>query len=127
MSTSTQIRVGVSSADVGEDDLEIDDIKVEYHPSSGLKPIISHFQDFKRVRDILDTAPEESPFRPFRCRADFEFGRITLQAALKPDQINCLIKVIKDVASGARFTLSGDRDLSRTWEAASDILTPVSR
>ena len=48
-----------------------------------------------------------------------------MDTALKPDQVNALIKLIVSVAGGAEFTLSGHGELMRTWKKASDILTPV--
>ena len=48
-----------------------------------------------------------------------------MDAALKPDQVNALIKLIVSVAGGAEFTLSGHGELMRTWKKASDLLTPV--
>ena len=118
--------IGARVEDVLEDDLQLDDIKVEYHPKCGRDSVISHFQDFKRVRDDLKVTPEEEPFRPFHSRSDFEFARVALQAALKPKQINTLVKIINDVAGGACFTVKGDSDLKTTWGIASDMLTPVS-
>ena len=113
-------------ADVAEeDDLQLDDIKIEYHHSSKRKPVIAHFQDFSRARDALNVTPDEEPYRPFYCRNDFEFARIAMDAALKPDQVNALIKLINSAAEGAEFTLSGHGELMRTWKKASDILTPV--
>ena len=50
-----------------ENDLQLDDIKIEYHHSSKRKPIITHFQDFTRARATLDIPPDEEPYRPFYC------------------------------------------------------------
>ena len=73
----------------------------------------------------MDIPPEEEPHRPFCCRNDFEFARIAMDAALKPDHVNALIKLMISVQGGAKFTISGHGELMRTWKKASDILTPV--
>ena len=107
-------------------DYQLDDMKVEYHPSSGRETVIAHFQDFTRARATLDVGLEEEPYKPFYCRNDFEFARIAMDAALKPDHVNALIKLLVSVANGEEFTISGHGELMRTWKKASDILTPVS-
>lgn len=104
---------------------DVDDIKVEYHPKSKLDPVIYHFQDYRRVLNQSDICLEEEPWRPFICRGDFEFAEIAMEAALSPKHINGLIKLIKAVASGTRFTITSDRELSRIWKLAAEKLTPV--
>ena len=48
-----------------------------------------------------------------------------MAAALKPDQIDTLIRIIHNVANCVEFTLSGHSDLEKTWKKAADVLTPV--
>ena len=38
----------------------LDDIKIEYHPSSYRHPVISHFEDFTRARAASENVPEEN-------------------------------------------------------------------
>ena len=108
-----------------EHDLDLDDVKVEFHPGSKRRTIITHYQDFSRARVALRNPPEEEPYRPFRTRTDFEFARTMMEAAVNAKHINALINLIRSVSEGAQFTFSGYTDLMNTWKGASDILTPV--
>ena len=109
-----------------ENNFEVDDIMVEYHPASSRQPVVTHFQDFTRAKVALDCPPEEEPFKPFRCRADFEFARKAMEAALNVKHTEALIKLVQSISAGAQFTLSSHGDLSDVWKKASGLLTPVS-
>ena len=65
--------------------LEMDDIKIEYHPNSGKNSIIYRFEDYRRQKSSHYIPLDEEPWRPFACRTDFEFARIAMEAALKPE------------------------------------------
>lgn len=60
-------------------------------------------------------------------RADFEFAEIALEAALTKDQIDSMIKLIGCLTRGQdSFTLTSHRDLRNAWDAASELVTPVT-
>jgi hypothetical protein len=61
-------------------------------------------------------------------RADFEFAEIALEAALTRDQVDSMIKLIERLSRGQdSFTLTSHRDLRKAWDAASELVTPVTR
>ncbi|THG93164.1 hypothetical protein EW026_g7995 [Hermanssonia centrifuga] len=84
-----------------EDDpasLENDDIKMQYHPSTGRPPVISHFEDFQRHRNrpshVNPNAFEDEPWKPFQTREDFDFAEVCLEAGLTQRQVE------KDIPEG---------------------------
>jgi hypothetical protein len=108
--------------------LEIDDIRVEYHPNSGLPSKTIHFEDFTRdVEQSEASIPDEPPYKPWRSQADFEFSEIALESAMNRNQIEAMIKLIRHVAqSPESFTLKNQVDYTQCFEHASVLLTPVS-
>ncbi len=83
--------------------LEHDDIKIEYHPSTGRPPVISHFKDFQRHRDrptnVNPAAFEDEPWKPFQTREDFDFAELCLEAALTQRQVEVL-RIIQNAKAG---------------------------
>ena len=106
-------------------DLQLDDIKLKFHPSSNRATIITHFQDFTRARAKLDIVPEDNPYKPFPSRLDFEFSKIALEAGLNAGHADSLIKLMRSVSDSNEFTLVSHGNMMNIWKKASDILTAV--
>lgn len=105
---------------------ELDDIKVEYHPSSGRSTRIFPFAEFKQEwpeYEHLNTNPED----PFQSRDDFDFAEAVLEARMKKPQIEAILKVMRRIHEGrSEFSLWTHRDLMRTWEEAEKCHPAVS-
>src|ERR1700722_3856232 len=72
--------------------LEIDDIRTEYHPKSGRRNKTERFHKYKRSVAPENVSPPQNkePWRPFISREDFEFAEVVLDAALNKDKVNTL-------------------------------------
>ena len=117
----------VAIVDLAPEPLRHDDIKTEYHPHSGFKTTIEHFEDYGR-KNHQEKPPlyHKKPWEPFRTRVDFEFAEIALSAALNKDHADMLIKLVHRCIDGqASFTLKNHTELCQMWDGASDKLTPV--
>jgi hypothetical protein len=111
-----------------EAELKLDDIKIEYHPSSSRPPEIFPFDEFKRYTESMyEPPPDQKPWKPFRSREDFEFAEIALDAAMNRAQIDAMIKLFHRCLNHmGSFTLQNNDDLKDVWDKALNILTPVS-
>lgn len=107
---------------------QLDDFKTEYHPHSGKADLIQSFKEFRTESFSLDPASlDDKPWRPFKCRVDFEFAEVALEAGLKCSQVETLLHLIESISSGeVEFTLRSYSDLKNSWAEASERLTPVS-
>ena len=123
-SSSPHIALGSSQAPGGP---EIGSICTEYHPNSGRSTKIESLEDYFEHTSKPVSPPEDSePWRPFRSRADFEFAKLALEAALTQGQVEQLIQLFGKCIQGKdSFNLTSHRDLRETWDAASLLLTPV--
>ncbi|KAG2750980.1 hypothetical protein P692DRAFT_201710246, partial [Suillus brevipes Sb2] len=103
------------------------EFKTEFHPSSGHEPLHQAFDEFGINSHPEEQLPvDETPWRPFRSRGDFEFAEIALDAALNKAHINGLLALISRISSGeTQMTLKTDMDLRKAWEHATDQVTPV--
>lgn len=125
-SSSPHIALGSSQAP-GSSGLEIGSIRTEYHPNSGRSTKIESLEDYFEHTPKPVSPPDDSePWRPFRSRADFEFAKLALEAALTQGQIEQLIQLFGKCIQGEdSFNLKSHQDLRETWDAASVLLTPV--
>lgn len=99
---------------------------IKYHPTTHTPSRIQHFEDYGKQDDSQPAKPHSSePWKPFQSRIDFDFAELVLDAALNNDQVEALIQIIKRVAGGEKFTLSGNHELRNTWKEATTLLTPV--
>ncbi|KAH7921263.1 hypothetical protein BV22DRAFT_1132401, partial [Leucogyrophana mollusca] len=55
---------------------QVDSFKTEYHPNSGREAHIETFSAYGRQPDSEPVPRDNEPWRPFRCRTDFEFAEI---------------------------------------------------
>lgn len=106
----------------------IDDIRTEYHPNSGRGVKVETFENYREHTFKHNSNPEiTEPWRPFQSRTDFEFAELALDAALTKAHVDRLIQLVERCISGQdSFNLTNYQDLSKTWDAASTLLTPVS-
>jgi len=123
-SSSPHIALGSSQAPGGP---EIGSIRTEYHPNSGRSTKIESLEDyFERTSKPVSPPEDSEPWRPFRSRADFEFAKLALEAALTQGQVEQLIQLFGKCIQGEdSFNLKSHQDLRETWDAASLLLTPV--
>lgn len=106
-----------------------DDIKVEYHPSSGIATSIHAFDAFERYPAATSGSiplPDEHPWRPFKSRLEFEVAEIILEIGLNNERTDRLIKLFHRCAIGKeKMTFKNHKDIHNLWEAASHRITKV--
>ncbi|KAG2116407.1 uncharacterized protein F5147DRAFT_743074 [Suillus discolor] len=102
----------------------VDDIRTEYHPNSGIPAQTRTFSTFQR--DLLQDppTPDAQPWAPFRCRLDFEVAELAHEAALSQPQIEWLINLLHH-SKQEPFSLCNYKDIRNMWNAISHHLTPV--
>ncbi|KAG1808131.1 hypothetical protein EV424DRAFT_1574699 [Suillus variegatus] len=107
---------------------DIDDIKVEYHPSSGIPTKVYRFEDYGRGPGAPPAVPEADPipWQPFRTRMDFEVAELAHDAGLSHEQLDRLIRLIHR-SRIELFTLKNRKDVRDTWDAASFKMTPFTK
>ncbi|KAG1731038.1 hypothetical protein EDD22DRAFT_1014271, partial [Suillus occidentalis] len=99
---------------------QVDDIKLEYHPSSGITPEVHAFNDFKRCPPTSSAPPHKRPWAPFKSRLEFEIAELALEACLNNDQTDRLITLCNRCASQSeKFTFKNHKDIRERWEAVS--------
>lgn len=69
----------------------LNDIKTEYHPSSGRRASIVSFEEYDYERQPRPIPPAQHPWKPFRSLIDFEIAEVALEAALNRSQLDKLI------------------------------------
>lgn len=111
-------------------DIELDDIKVEYHPKSGIPTKVQAFGDFKRQPAHYSSwsapDPDTRPWRPFKSRLEFDVAEIALKAALNNEQTDRLLDICCRCAQKSeKFTFHNHKDVRAKWDAASQRLTGV--
>lgn len=110
------------------DSLREDDIRTSYHPKSGRPTVTKHFEDYGHDENGAEHAKRpvnQEPWRPFRCRLDFEVSELALDAKLNRRQTDRLLALIHRVKDGEAFTLKNSADVIDAWDNASSSLTSV--
>ncbi|KAG1725030.1 hypothetical protein EDB19DRAFT_1644239 [Suillus lakei] len=104
---------------------QVDDIRCEYHPSSGIPPEVHTFEDFKRrPTPLASILPNKHPWAPFKLRLEFEIAELALEACLNNEQTNRLIQLCNRCTSQQeKFTFWTHKDIHNRWETASHRLT----
>ena len=103
---------------------ELDDFKIEYHPSSGSVARIYSFNEFQRHRPTVPSPAEllehlSKPWQPFSCREDYEFAEVVLEAGMSQQQITRLLQVVKRIQSGeSQFSFATHQDVTNAWQRA---------
>lgn len=105
-----------------------DDIKIKYHPSSGIEAKVYGFDSFeRRASEFLAPPPDGQPWRPFKSRLEFEIAEIMLEVGFNNQQSNRFIKLCHRCAVGKeKFTFKNHKDIHNMWEAASHHITKYS-
>ncbi|KAG2358372.1 hypothetical protein BDR07DRAFT_1489583 [Suillus spraguei] len=105
----------------------LDDIKIEYHPSSGIEVKVYPFHNFQRRPMVSSEAPPSSePWRPFRSHLEFEVAELALEVGLNNQQTDQLVKLCHRCINGKeKFMFKNHKDIHIKWEAASVHITKV--
>jgi hypothetical protein len=105
---------------------EVDDIRTSYHPRSNRNTVIEPFDTYGKNVPLPPQPLSSTPWHPFHSQPEFEFAKITLQAALSNSQINALIKVIrKFIDDGEKFIIKNHGEIHVLWEKAAASLPQV--
>jgi len=106
---------------------QVDDIKCEYHPSSGMAPKVHAFNDFKHhPTPLTSMSPDKRPWAPFKLWLEIEIAELALEACLNNEQTDCLIKFCNWCASWKeKFTFQNHKDICNKWDAVSNHVTGV--
>ncbi|KAG1731155.1 hypothetical protein EDB19DRAFT_1640990, partial [Suillus lakei] len=104
-----------------------DDIKIEYHPSSGIKAKVHGFDSFDyRAAEFLVPPSDGQPWCPFKSRLKFEIAEIMLEVRFNNEQSDQFIKLCHHCSVGKeKFTFKNHKDIHNMWEAASHHITKV--
>ncbi len=114
-------------------DNQLDDIKTEYHPSSGKPPSYSSFENHKWKQDqpTLDSMTQEDleesvPWYPWRSRSDFEFAELALKAELKKAHVDAFLSLISRlIQEEDSFSLKTYQDVEKGWLVSKPLQTSV--
>ncbi|KAJ6520588.1 hypothetical protein DFH09DRAFT_1193954 [Mycena vulgaris] len=109
---------------------QMNDIKREFHPHSGRKPIKQTFQEYRASQVRPDRTPptDSEPWSPFRTRLDFEVSEFAQEAMLNQRQIDTFISLIRRCAANiSAFTLHSHSDMNKSWDLASKKCTEFQR
>lgn len=98
----------------------VDDIKVEYHKSSGRPTVVYPFEDYKATQK--EVSPEflnSRPWEHFGTRLNFDFAEFAQEAHLSQQHVSRLFDVVaKIMEKPADFTLRTKVDLEQAWRKA---------
>jgi len=116
--------------DLNYREFQLDDIKVEHHPNSGIPMQVHAFSDFQRcpVQASSWSAPEPDPepWRPFKSRLEFDIAEIALEGAFNNAQTDCLLDICRCCAwHSEKFTFQNHKDVRAKWDVASQRITGV--
>ena len=124
----------IAALDVGDTDSGLhstqiydnDDVRVEYHPSSGRRAEVFKSNKYPPLAPEGSTIVEPEPWAPFRTREDFEFAEAVLDAGMNKKQMAALIKLFhKCIKGDGSFTISSPKDLLDMLNVAGNRLTKV--
>ena len=120
---------------------EKDEIRVEYHPSSGQQPQHFSFDDYQEMYGFsADDIPldntatfqdepknQRAPWWPFSSQLDFEIAELIQETHMNERQTNSLIELInKCIEHSSDFTLKNNKDIKSIWQTARTRTSSVS-
>lgn len=119
-------RASFSSSEAhGNEIPQLDDFKVEYHPSSEIPARTYRFDEYETQRPAAPSPGRilqllGDPWHPFHSRDDFEFAEVVLEAGMSHKQISRLLEVVKRVQSGkSQLSFKSHNDITTAWQRAS--------
>ena len=68
--------------------LQVDDIKTQYHPCSGTPAVVHPFDEYQRYSAPSQVPESSEPWFPFQTQGDFESAAFALDAGLNKEQTN---------------------------------------
>jgi hypothetical protein len=85
--------------------------------------VIQHFCDYganESKRHPTTELRDDTPWRPFRTRLDFEVAELAHQAALNENRTNQLFDLMRRSADGcnSNFTLKDHKEAREIWDLA---------
>jgi hypothetical protein len=105
-----------------EAQVQLDDIKVEYHPKSMKPDKFFRFHEYTDVRTPTSDLPNQEPWKPFRTRLDFELADLMLDARMNAKQSASLLSLIhRCIKDPESFTISNVTDLQNAWNHARNL------
>ena len=114
------------SGNVGDGGPKADDIRIEYHPSSGREPETFAFGDFVRGAPKKTFSMGPDPWIPFKTREDFEFAEVALEAGMTKAHVNRMINLFhKCQDEKDHITLSSYDEMHKILAVASERLPKV--
>jgi hypothetical protein len=116
-----------------EHDLEPDDIRLVFHPSTGISEQYHHFDDYcamESTPDFSGPPPKhgetDRPWRPFKTKLDFEIAEVMLDAHMNAAQTGRMLALIQDaIRHPETFTLVSLKHLSDIWDVARETRTEM--
>ncbi|KAG1821702.1 uncharacterized protein BJ212DRAFT_1297041 [Suillus subaureus] len=87
----------------------LNDIKVEYHLSSGIVAKTHGFDTFQCCPTILIPPPDKTPWHPFKSQLEFKIAELALEVRLNHGKEKTIFK--------------NHKDIHNLWEAASHCVT----
>lgn len=104
----------------------MDDIRTTYHPRSNRNIVVEPFDIYGKNISLPPQPLSSTPWHPFHSHPEFEFAKITLQAALSNSQVDALIKVIRKLIDDKeKFIIKNHAEIHALWEKASASLPQV--
>ena len=105
-----------------EAQVQLDDIKIEYHPKSRKPKKYFRFHEYTDAPTPTPIVPDQEPWKPFRTRLDFEVAELMLDARMNTKQSASLLSLIhRCIEDPESFTLTDVRDLQNTWNHARNL------
>ncbi|KIK69151.1 hypothetical protein GYMLUDRAFT_152168 [Collybiopsis luxurians FD-317 M1] len=105
------------------DELFDGDVKIEYHPKSGLGTIIQRYDEYFSQKDQKNSPLplNNKPWLPFQTRLDFEVAALALECSLNRRQTNTLIGLLGHAQQGLdQCTIRNYDELQKIWDLAAE-------
>ncbi|KAG2124918.1 hypothetical protein BD769DRAFT_1628673 [Suillus cothurnatus] len=106
-----------------------DDIKVEYHPNSGIEAKVCVFDAFEHHPATSVPPPDgHPPWHPFKSQPEFDIAELTLEVGLNNEQSDQLTKLCHCCALGKeKVTFKNHKDIHSMWEVALHCITKFTK
>lgn len=106
----------------------VGDVMRVSHPQSGIATTVDSWQEYEQQNKAKPSTPiDDTPWRPFASRTDFEFAEFAAEAHLSRPLAERLLRLVSRISGGTSdFSFKTYADLEAAWEQASKLHTPVS-